>query len=273
MSQEQVRIQGLICWIHSCPTPKGRVVIVHGLGEHSGRHSHTIEALNSASFEVIRFDLRGCGKSDGIRQWINHFDDYVEDLNKIMAYVAERPPLATFVLGHSLGGALSVRYASQNPKAIKGLILSAPAYIPGGGVSKIKIFIGRILNKLTPSMRISGGLDVTAISRDPDEVARYQSDELVYSFNTVRQGTAILNALPNVPIWAGSIEVPTLILHGDKDRLVSHSGSEKILEALSSTDKKLETFPDGAHELHNDLDRTLFFKTIVEWLTNHIQAT
>lgn len=265
----------LHAWLHEVDgATRARVILVHGLGEHCGRHIGTAKHLAAKGFEVIRFDQRGCGRSGGKRQWIDAFSDYVEDVQNVIQWAAaNRPARPLFLLGHSLGGAIVVHTAASAPKGeLAGIILTAPAYLPGSGVSPLKIFVGRLLERVAPGLAIPGSLDVTAISRDPAVIADYKADPLNCSFNTVRQGGEILRALEQIPDLCARIDIPTLIAHGDADRLIKIDGSRRMMSLLAASDKTLKVFPGAFHELHNDLDRAAFFAAIEAWLTCHTQG-
>lgn len=216
----------------------------------------------------MRFDQRGCGQSEGPRQWIDRFTDYADDVQAIVQWSdANLPKLPLVLLGHSLGGAVTITAAAAlPPDRLAAVVLLAPAYIPGAGVSPAKIFIGKLLERVWPRLEIPGSLDVTAVSRDPGVVDAYRKDSLNCSFNTVRQGNEILRALPALPELCRKIKAPALIAHGARDRLVKPEGSSTLLRALGSADKKLEIFPECFHELHNDLDKDAFFRTLGGWL-------
>src|SRR4051794_35258147 len=90
-----------------------RVCLIHGICEHSERHLNTINACLENRLEVVRFDLRGFGRSGGRRQYVERFEDYVTDVARVFNWVhRELPPLPLFLLGHSLGGAIATHFAA-----------------------------------------------------------------------------------------------------------------------------------------------------------------
>jgi alpha-beta hydrolase superfamily lysophospholipase len=249
------------------PATGDRVLVVHGLGEHSGRHRTTIEFLNRQGTEVVAFDLRGSGASEGRRQFVARFDEYLDDVAQVRQWLAESlPPLRLYLFGHSLGGTIAIRYAAMHPEGLAGLILSAPGYQVGEGISPLKIAVAKALGRIFPRLRIPGTLEVGAISRDPAEVTAYCADPLNCRFNTARQGIEILRVLETLPADCRRIRLPTLIVHGSADRICRVEGSRKLWSEIAAADKHLEIFPGGYHELHNDLDRELFFAKIAAWM-------
>jgi alpha-beta hydrolase superfamily lysophospholipase len=268
---QKTTVGKLSVWRHAATgEPFARVLVLHGLGEHSWRHRNTIEHLTKKGVEVVRFDFRGAGESGGERQWIDRFDDYVEDVLAVQRWIGvEQKPLPLFVLGHSLGGAIAIHSAPSLDGSIRGILLDAPAFEPGAGVSKVKIAVGKVINKIAPHVKIPDALDVKALSRDPAVSEAFVKDPLCCHFNTVRQGNEILKALEEIPSKCREIKVPVLITHGDSDRIIKPAGSTKILESLSSQEKTLEVFPGAYHELHNDLCKEDYFKMIVPWIRAH----
>lgn len=244
--------------------------MLHGLGEHSARHKNTVEFFLNYGLEVVRFDFRGAGESGGIRQYIDHFADYVDDCASIYNWICRtRDPLPLLVFGHSLGGAIAIYFASRYGKEIDGLLLSAPAHLPGGAISPIKIMVGRWLVHVTPQARIPKSMDRNAISRDPRVVDEYEADPLACHFNTLNQGNEILNALEKIPDHLSALTMPLVIFHGTADRLVRCEGSFLILQGAASRSKELHFFPGGYHELHNDLDREIYYSLLNQWLDRH----
>ena len=63
--------------------PRARMLIVHGLGEHSGRWEHVGDFFANREIDVTAFDLRGHGASGGDRVDINSFDEYLDDVEVV----------------------------------------------------------------------------------------------------------------------------------------------------------------------------------------------
>lgn len=243
--------------------------MIHGLSEHSGRHQNTIDWLTQFDIEVVRFDLRGAGKSGGRRQWIESFDDYVQDTTTVFNWIQrdlKSAPL--FVLGHSLGGAIALHFAASYNSLFQGLILSAPAYLVGSAISPLKIKLGQALVKIAPNLRLPKSTTSSGVSRDPKVVEDYEKDPLCYHFNTLKQGDEILKALPQLDQVARKVSVPTLIVHGSADPIIRVEGSYELLKALKSGHKELYIAPDCRHELHNELlaSRVDYFNRLEMWI-------
>lgn len=262
---------GLKGWYHQVPEcQKPRVVVVHGLSEHSGRHLTTIHQLTAAGYECVRFDLRGHGESEGRPQWIDAFEDYVDDVRAIFDWIdAHLPAKPVFLHGHSLGGAICLRFAARNQHKLSGVMVNAPAYKVGDGVPGYKIVLARLLNRLLPGLKMKRNLDITTLSRDPDVIQRCQTDALVRHFNTLRQGCEILRAMPSIIEDVKRITVPILFTHGGQDRLILAHGSQELFDHCASTDKEFVSFKEAYHEIHNDLDREAYFQKLVDWLAAH----
>lgn len=270
---DSITLSHLSAWRHEPPRRKavGRVLFIHGLSEHSARHLNTVDSLVGFGLEVVRFDLRGAGASGGKRQWVEHFEDYVEDAASVFHWICrELSNLPLFVLGHSLGGAIALHFVATYQRGLSGLVLSAPAFQVGTGISALKVAIGKVLSNMTPTLRIPQSSDPTGISRDPKVVEAFKNDPLCCHFNTVRQGNEILRALEEIPERAKQIVIPTLLFHGSADKIVRPLGSYEILRTLSSPDKILHILPGVYHEPHNDLDREQYFGLLQLWFQKHL---
>jgi alpha-beta hydrolase superfamily lysophospholipase len=64
----------------ACAEPRARMLIVHGIGEHSGRYEHVGSFFAERGLSVSSFDLRGHGLSTGERVHVESFDEYLDDV-------------------------------------------------------------------------------------------------------------------------------------------------------------------------------------------------
>ncbi len=269
--EEAIWLGQLAVWRHKVDRPRARVLLVHGISEHSGRHKNTFEFLARLRIEVVRFDMRGAGKSGGKRQWCGDFSEYVDDLDSVFQWICRQPEsLPLYLMGHSLGGAIAIHFAAEHGYELDGLILSAPAYRTGKGVSPLLVFVGTWTDRIFPTFRIPKPIDLGGISRIPEVVTAYAKDPLVCHRNTVHQGLAVLKGLSQVPALCSEIQCPTVILHGSDDTIINLEGSFEILRLLESQDKSLHVLPGGYHEPHNDLNAKDFYHHLELWIENHL---
>ena len=103
--------------------PKAVVALIHGLGEHIGRYKHVGEALNNAGYVLIGFDLRGHGKSGGVRGHVPSYKAVMDDIADFMALVEKRyPGLPHFLYGHSMGGNEVINFClRRKPEVARGI--------------------------------------------------------------------------------------------------------------------------------------------------------
>ncbi len=260
----------LAVWHHRVEKPRARVLLIHGISEHSARHRHTVKFLTVQNIEVVRFDMRGAGRSGGKRQWCDHFSDYVDDTDQVYHWICRNAdPLPLYVLGHSLGGAIAIHFAAEMSRELDGLMLSGPALIPGG-VSPLLIFLGTWTDRIFPSARLPKPLDSGGISRIPEVVQAYIDDPLVCHNNTVHQGAEVMKGLRQIPQLLPSIQCPTVIFHGSEDKVISLAGSFEIVAGLGCAEKSLHVLPGGYHEPHNDLDSENYYRYMELWLNKRL---
>src|SRR5580692_4334766 len=101
----------------------GVVVIIPGFNAHSGYYAWAAEQLVADGLAVYAVDLRGRGKSDGERFYVERFDDYVSDVAQCVAVVRAREPgLPVFLLGHSAGGVVACLFALDHQSELAGLV-------------------------------------------------------------------------------------------------------------------------------------------------------
>lgn len=242
-------------------SPRARVAVVHGYAEHSGRYAAFAADLTDRGFEVHAFDWPGHGRSPGVPGDIESSDRLVADVEGFFGRLAG----PKFLFGHSAGGAAALLAARRLPD-LAGMVLSSPYLVNATPVSDVVVATGGLLARAFPLLPVKA-LDQDALSRVPAEVQAYREDPLVYTGRVrARMGTVLLRMGSEALSRAAEIEVPTLVVHGSADRIADPEGSRLLHERLASSDKRLELYPEGFHELLHDLDADRVTRDILQWL-------
>lgn len=254
------------------PTPRAVVAVVHGIAEHSGRYAFLAARANEHSLGVVSVDLRGHGRSPGERSWVERFDDYLLDVDALLTRVHElaaaRP---VFLMGHSMGGAIALRWVAQRRQPVAGLILSSAALKIGGDVPRLLVALAPLLSRWLPHLR-GTRIDPAVISRDPAAVAAYVGDPLVsLQAPPARTGAELLRTMAVNRAAATGLTIPVYLFHGDADRLTDPAGSREIFDLWGGPDRTLRLWPGSRHETLNDLDREAVASELLTWVLARCQ--
>jgi acylglycerol lipase len=253
--------------------PKGVVVIAHGLGEHSGRYSNIIEKLRGKGISFYALDHRGHGRSGGKRGHVMSFMEYVYDLKLLIDFVKmDNKKLPLILLGHSMGGVISIKYALAYPEDVSGLILSSAGLVTVLEVPRWKESLGRFFSRNIPGLTMPSGLPPEFISRDAAVVEAYKNDPLVHDKVSTRWFTEFTNASKECLSRASELDMPLLLFHGIDDKLVDYRGTERVYEAAASKDKTLYLFEGLYHEAMNELpeDRNRVLDVVGKWILKRV---
>ena len=250
---------------------KAVLLIVHGLGEYSGRYMNVVNYFVPLGYAVYGLDHIGHGKSDGIREYVNKFDDYTDTLNIYYKMVTGlQPDKPVFLLGHSLGGLISTYYLLDHQTDFKGAIISAPAIKIGDSVSPMTITMSKILAKIAPKAGVLA-LDASTISRDPQVASTYANDPLVFHGKTpARLAAEMLKAMIRVTAEVSTISLPFIVVQGGDDKLVDPGGAQMLYEKASSKDKIIKIYEGMYHEVFNEPDRSRVLGDVEAWLAAHL---
>lgn len=255
----------LSTWHYSSPSPRGRVVLVHGYADHAGRYSHVIDALTGAGFEVHAFDLRGHGRSEGVRGHVLRFQEYLDDLDGFLEELP-RDPLPRFLIGHSLGGLLSLRYVLDRPEAFKALAASSPYLHLAKDVHFLKEAVATAASHLAPTLLTKSPIEAKALSHDPAMVQAYIDDPLVFKTFNARWFFEARQAQEEVLMRAEEIRLPVLLLLGSADPIAEPERGREVFDRIGSADKTLKVYDGYLHEVFNETGRERVIWDLVEWL-------
>lgn len=247
--------------------PKAVLLIVHGFGDHSGRYGGLVEYFLPRGYAVYAFDLRGHGKSDGLRGYSSRFSNFIGDLSHFVSIVNSRHTgLSLFLVGHSTGATISTAYAISRQEGLAGLILSGVLLSPPDDVPALTIFTARVLSRIAPKTGLYR-LDANLLSRDRNVVQAYIADPLVFWGKVrARMGIELMDAMASTRRNAAGLRLPLLIMHGEADRLSNPEGSRALFSSASSTDKTLKLYPGYYHEIYNEPGRERVLGDVDAWL-------
>ena len=253
---------------------KARMIIAHGLGEHSGRYDNVVRQLLPRGISIWAPDHRGHGQSGGLRGHVTSFYQYVDDLHSLVALSRDTLPsgMKIFLLGHSLGGLIALRFAARFPAVIDGVIVSSPALGIPGDLPAVKAALGRVMSSLWPTLSLSNGLDPLKISHDEGVVRAYLDDPLVHDRVTARWFTEFLSAMEAANRSGPEMRTPLLMQLAGDDYLASADASRRFFEGLSLADKTLHIYETLYHEIYNEnaQQREHVLNDLDTWLTRHI---
>lgn len=255
------------------PQTKAVICLVHGFGEHSGRYTDFAKNMNENGIAVLAIDQFGHGKTDGPRGFSPSLEASMDSIRILLEEANTRfPDVPKFLFGHSMGGNMMLNFLLRKKPNVAGAIASAPWMRLGFKPPMIKILLAKTMKGIYPKWPEAANLDTSMLSRDKEEVRKYETDPLVH--NTARAGTFFDTY--SAGEWllenAAELNVSLLLYHGTKDGLIAFSGSEDFVKNAPKDKLTFVPFEGYYHELHNEpqAERKLVYATIVDWINTKI---
>ncbi|MGY1697439.1 MULTISPECIES: alpha/beta fold hydrolase [unclassified Geodermatophilus] len=228
---------------------RGVVVFCHGgFGEHLGLYDTLARRLTADGIAVHALDAIGHGRSDGPRDLMSSWDDYVDDARTLANLAqARHPGRPLVVMGHSGGGLAALLLAQRFPQLARALVVSAPPARPLPWVQALAAAGSQEVDSPDPT---------EAFSTHPRYVHALLHDPLVYR-GAVPRATldAVVRTWPEVAasLAEGRPSIPVLVLHGESDPVVPVEDSRALAAQLPRA--TLRTFPGDLHDVLNEHDR------------------
>lgn len=245
--------------------PRSVILLIHGLGEHTGRYKAWVERFNERGVTLLAFDLPGHGHTPGRWGVIPSPEKVYDTIDSILSEAALNfPGVPLFIYGHSLGGGIVLNYLIRRKPSVTGAIVTSPWVILAETLPPLKVFLAKAAGTLMPGMTQSSGLKTEYLSRDPEVVKAYRSDPLVHGQISAGLYLWMSSTAEETLARAQEITVPLLLAHGRNDLITSPSGSVQV--AGSAPRATLKLWDEGYHELHNDPLKQEHFDFITEWM-------
>ena len=257
---------------------KALIFFCHGYAEYlSASYDEVAEILVKEGFLIFGHDHVGHGRSSGQRVQVSSIQDYVQP---VLAHVKKvqrdyNADLPLFILGHSMGGLISINVLLAEQELFQGVVLMGPLVMMNPDLATpFKKFLANIFSRILPSFAI-GELIPEDITRDKSVVERVNDDPLnwhggfralhsnvlLQSTDALADGTALKK-----------ITTPALVIQGQLDKLVYPPGAQFFHDNVGSTDKKLVIHEQGFHNLYVELEdvKSLALKDTRDWLLQHL---
>lgn len=246
---------------------RGSVVLMHGIGEHSGRYRRLAEWLNHCKLSVRCYDHRGHGRSGGARGDVPNGTPMVQDAQIVIDDFARRVMRPPYLFGHSMGGLLATHVALSRVCRLRGLVLSSPALALT--LSGLQRALVNGLLALAPRFGIPHRLPLKYLSHEAGVIAAYKADPLVHSKISARLLKAMLASMAYCQANASTLSVPLLMQVAGDDRLVDADGSRRFFAGVPGAGATMKIYDGYYHEIFNDTGADKPLADLRAWLSAH----
>jgi len=257
------------------------VFLSHGFSEHLGLYQELGEYLSTGGCLVFGHDHVGHGASEGKRVYIENVEHYVDDIIEHCMFQKEKhSSLPLFILGHSMGGMISLRCVIRYPHVFQGMLLNGPLIIPGPQIgpldlraTPVRTFVSKsvlqLLSYVIPETCL-GGPNMSLITRDKDAQDSLAKDQLRWTGGCkVMLLLAFVLCMDDNINQLTQVSTPLLLLHGENDQLCNPLGSQLLYRRSQSEDKTIKIFPGACHQLFLEFPavRKEAFQDIFQWVS------
>jgi len=245
------------------------VLALHGLNDYRNAFATTGDFLAAQGVTVFAYDQRGFGESDGFGLW-HGSDRMVRDLRLMVTLLkTAHPGCPLYVLGESMGGAVTLAALDTIETDIKGVILVAPAVWSRDSMPLYQRLALWLAVHTVPDRQLTGeGLDIhpsdniemlRALGRDPQVIKATRVDVLYGISNLMDQAATVSPGQVN----------EALLLYGIHDEIIPKKPTCHLLTNLTDTAPvhwKIILYENGYHMLTRDLQAETVLRDIAGWL-------
>lgn len=246
------------------------LLILHGLGGHGGWYVDMASELFARGVNVYTVDHRGFGNSEGTRGHVDAYQQYVADTVEVIAEIRKRHGQAKiYLLGHSMGGIFTTHLAADYRNLLAGVIFMNPWIQDTTRVSPwttARIFLGGSF-KSQRVWQVGGGHE--GMTTNPEAARMLDADPKWVRAQTATFLVQILRMRVATIKQAKKVSVPALVLQAAGDKVVVIAATRAFYEALGSSDKTLNTYPDWYHDTQFEAERTALDDDIAAWIHAH----
>jgi alpha-beta hydrolase superfamily lysophospholipase len=242
--------------------PKGFILALHGLGDHSGRYCYLGEVTQNAGFVFAMCDLRGHGKSGNFTGDMESFSTVLLDILTLFSWL-KKTLHTTYgvsipcygIFGHSFGGLLALYLANTLGPTCPKLFLSSPCLGIQQNVPLWKETLAKKLSFFMPRAKVPTGIYLKQLSHNPAVEQQCLADPLYQKELCLRSGKTVFDAIApkRVRDLASHITTPLTVVVSEDDPIVSTKAIRKFLDLCPKEFLRKSHFVPGAfHEIFNE---------------------
>lgn len=252
---------------------KAVIVMVHGAFEHHGRYGWLIEKWRIAGFHIIMGDLPGQGMtSRANRGHIDAFDEYLAECEEWIeaAYDFNLP---VFLLGHSMGGLVSIRMLQEKQLNLAGIILSSPCLGLVHQPSKALNFLLKSLNVFMPSFKVNPGITIEQATRNVDVIDADRNDTLYIKKVSVRWYCELVQAMQQAFEQIEKTgDIPMLLMQSGEDLIVNKRAVKEWFNHVPLSEKRYKEWAQCYHEVFNEPNRDEIFEYAKDFVISQLKT-
>lgn len=264
---------------HPVENPRASLLVIHGIGEHSSRYGELVKQAHRLRMDVHLVDLRGHGRSQGIRGHFESMDQIHQDIDTWISHLVDnkslRQDIPLFLLGHSLGGLIAISYVPKYKKKplypeLAGLCLSSPAL--GLRWNPLLLLETQLAKRIPPffkAIQVPTGMNPELLSHDKLEVKAYREDPLVHSWITPSAFLAMERTMKGLYKIVPQLQIPILFLLSGRDKVVHTEAAEEFAKKLSVAHPgkiEVRVFHTFFHEPFHETKREKAFLELKKWM-------
>jgi lysophospholipase len=252
---------------------KAVIVMIHGAMEHHRRYGWLIEMWRSSGFHVIMGDLPGQGMTTRSRRGhIDSFDEYLVEV-KDWIKAAYQYDLPVFLLGHSMGGLITIRLLQEEKLNLAGVILSSPCLGLIHTPSKFLDVSSHLINRVFPALRMDSGITVKMATRNEEVWEADSSDTLYISKVSVRWYRELADSIKQAfLVMDKTQDVPLLVMQAGEDKIVNKDSVKEWFNHAPLSEKRFKVWPKCYHEIFNEPEREDVFEYAKDFVTSQLKA-
>jgi len=182
---------------------------------------------------------------------VRSFDHLLQDVERLRRRVCADGPSGgnTFLLGHSLGGLVVLRYLQvYGTVGVRGAVLVSPFVALAAPVPGWKLAVGRLADRWAPALTMDSGLRSERLFREEAEREAYRTDPLVHRRISARLWAEMLREAALAR--AEPVTAPLLVQIAGEDRIADSAATRALAGRFPAAD--VREYPEAYHDLYHD---------------------